>query len=61
MRAADNPEKSLVTVEVRGDRVRQAFQACNRQITQAQRRWLQEWCDECGYVMPEGRMHALCA
>ena len=61
MRKASNPEKSLVTVEVRDGRMRQAFQACNRQITQAQRRWLQEWCDECGYIMPEGRMHALCA
>jgi hypothetical protein len=52
MRAADNPDKSLVTVEVRDGRVRQAFQACNRQITQQQRRWLRKWCDECGYVLP---------
>ncbi|MDO4797194.1 MAG: PcfJ domain-containing protein [Coriobacteriales bacterium] len=61
MRATDSPDKSLVTVEVRDGRVRQAFQACNRQITQSQSRWLRKWCAECGYVMPEGRMHALCA
>ena len=61
MRRANDPDRSHVTVEVRDGRVRQAFQACNRQITQSQRRWLRKWCDECGYVMPEGRMHALCA
>ena len=61
MREADRPGDSLVTVEVRDGRLRQAFRACNRQLTERQMRWLRDWCATCGYEVPRTRMHALCA
>ena len=60
MRRADDPDTPLVTVEVRGDAIRQAFQSHNRQVTTAQRRFLADWCEAAGYRMPTGgRMRAL--
>ena len=60
MRRADSPDESLVTVEVRDGRVRQAFRSHNRQITAKQWRVLRDWCSGVGYRMPgEGRMGAL--
>ena len=60
MRRADSPDESLVTVEVRDGRVRQAFQSHNRQVTAEQRRVLMDWCGAVGYRMPrDGRMRAL--
>ena len=60
MRRASDPDRPLVTVEVRGGAVRQAFQSHNRQVTVAQRRFLADWCEAVGYNMPSGgRMRAL--
>ena len=60
MRRASDPDAPLVTVEVRGGTVRQAFQSHNRQVTAAQRRFLSDWCEAMGYRMPTGgRMRAL--
>ncbi len=60
MRKTSDPDTPLVTVEVRGGTVRQAFQSHNRQVTAAQRRFLADWCEAVGYNMPSGgRMRAL--
>ena len=60
MRKSSDPDAPLVTVEVRGGTVRQAFQSHNRQVTVAQRRFLSDWCEAVGYRMPTGgRMRAL--
>ena len=60
MRKCSDPDRPLVTVEVRGGTVRQAFQSHNRQVTAAQRRFLSDWCEAAGYRMPTGgRMRAL--
>ena len=60
MRKTSDPDTPLVTVEVRGGTVRQAFQSHNRQVTTAQRRFLADWCEAVGYRMPSGgRMRAL--
>lgn len=60
MRRASDPEAPLVTVEVRGGAIRQAFQSHNRQVTTAQRRFFADWCEAVGYSMPtRGRMRAL--
>lgn len=60
MRKASDPDRPLVTVEVRGGAIRQAFQSHNRQVTAAQRGFLADWCETVGYRMPTGgRMHAL--
>mgnify|MGYP000936790162 CR=1 FL=1 len=60
MRKAAKPDEPLVTVEVRGGNVRQAFQSHNRQVTAEQRRVLSDWCEAVGYRMPTGRrMRAL--
>ena len=52
MRRSDSPDESLVTVEVRDGRVRQAFQSHNRQVTAEQRRVLRDWCSAVGYRAP---------
>lgn len=44
MRSVDDPEKSLVTVEVRGNKVRQAYRAYNRQPSDEELEWLEKWC-----------------
>lgn len=44
MRSKDDPEKSLVTVEVRGGKVRQAYRACNQQPSNDELEWLRSWC-----------------
>ena len=60
MRKCSDPDTPLVTVEVRGGAIRQAFQSHNRQVTAAQRRFPSDWCEAVGYNMPTGgRMHAL--
>ena len=60
MRKTSDPDTPLVTVEVRGGAIRQAFQSHNRQVTAAQRRFLSDWCEAVGYRMPTGgRMRAL--
>lgn len=60
MRKASDPDRPLVTVEVRGGAIRQAFQSHNRQVTAVQRRFLSDWCEAVGYNMPSGgRMRAL--
>ena len=59
MRYTSDPDRPLVTVEVRDGKVRQAFQSHNRDITTSQRRFLAEWCEAVGYRMHEGRMRAL--
>jgi hypothetical protein len=60
MRRADSPDASLVTVEVRDGRIRQAFQSHNRQVTAEQRRVLRDWCGAVGYRVPrDWRMRAL--
>ena len=59
MRHASDPDRPLVTVEVRDGKVRQAFQSHKRDITTSQRRFLAEWCEAVGYRMHEGRMRAL--
>ena len=59
MRHSSDPDRPLVTVEVRDGKVRQAFQSHNRDITTSQRRFLAEWCGAVGYRMHEGRMRAL--
>ena len=60
MRKCSDPDRPLVTVEVRGGAIRQAFQSHNRQVTAAQRRFLSDWCEVVGYRMPTGgRMRAL--
>lgn len=60
MRSASDPDTPLVTVEVRGGTVRQAFQSHNRQVTTAQRRFLSDWREVVGYRMSTGgRMRAL--
>ena len=59
MRKCSDPDRPLVTVEVRGGTVRQAFQSHNRQVTATQRGFLTDWCEAVGYNMPtEGRMRA---
>lgn len=59
MRKVSDPDEPLVTVEVRGGTVRQAFQSHNRQVTAAQCRFLSDWCEAVGYRMPTGgRMRA---
>jgi hypothetical protein len=60
MRKSSDPDAPLVTVEVRGGTVRQAFQSHNRQVNAEQRAFLSEWCAGVGYRMPSGgRMRAL--
>lgn len=60
MRKASDPDRPLVTVEVRGGAIRQAFQSHNRQVTAALRGFLADWCEAVGYRMPTGgRMRAL--
>lgn len=54
MRKANDPDAPLVTVEVRGGTVRQAFQSHNIQVTAAQRRIISDWCEAVGYRMPSG-------
>lgn len=44
MRSVDEPEKSLVTVEVRDAKVRQAYRAYNRQPSDEELEWLKSWC-----------------
>lgn len=53
MREVSKPEESLVTVEVRDGRVRQAYRACNRRPTDEEIQWLNEWADEIGIVGPD--------
>lgn len=43
MRDINDPEKSLVTVEVRDGRIRQAYQALNQRPTAEQIQWLSSW------------------
>lgn len=61
MRRASDPDKSLVTVEVRDGAIRQAFRACNEVPSGKELRWLSEWCGRVGYRTHHGRMRALCA
>lgn len=51
MRASIEPEKSLVTVEVRDGRIRQAYAACNRRPGDDELKWLAEWAEENGIEM----------
>lgn len=48
MRYKKTPDKSLVTIEVNNGRVRQAFEACNRQITEKESRFIQKWAENFG-------------
>lgn len=61
MRRAGDPDRSLVTVEVRDGEVRQAFRACNQVPSDGELRWLSAWCEKVGYHPHRGRMQALCA
>ena len=59
MRKCSDSEVPLVTVEVRGGAIRQAFQSHNRRVTTVQRGFLADWCEAVGYRMPTGgRMRA---
>ena len=51
MRDAHDPERSLVTVEVRDGIVNQAYAACNRAPSAEQRAWLRKWADSHGLTM----------
>lgn len=51
LRSAMEPEKSLVTVEVRDGKVRQAYAACNRRPGEDELKWLATWCEEQGFEM----------
>ena len=51
LRASIEPEKSLVTVEVRDGRIRQAYAACNRRPGDDELKWLAEWAEENGIEM----------
>ncbi|MBR3226818.1 MAG: PcfJ domain-containing protein [Atopobiaceae bacterium] len=61
MRRTSDPDRSLVTVEVRDGEVRQAFRACNQVPSDSELRWLAAWCERVGYRPHRGRMRALCA
>lgn len=51
LRTALEPEKSLVTVEVRDGRIRQAYAACNRRPGNDELKWLAKWAKENGIEM----------
>ena len=51
MRASVEPEKSLVTVEVRDGRIRQAYAKCNRRPGEEELKWLAKWAEENGIEM----------
>lgn len=51
LRASIEPEKSLVTVEVRNGRIRQAYAACNRRPGDDELKWLAQWAEENGFEM----------
>ena len=51
LRTALEPEKSLVTVEVRDGRIRQAYAACNRRPGDDELKWLAKWAEENGIEM----------
>lgn len=53
MRRVENPDRSVVTVEVRNGEVRQAYAAHNQNMSDDQRRWLSSWCDRCGITKNE--------
>lgn len=49
MRDSMDPEKSLVTVEVRDGRIRQAYRARNCRPSDEELKWLNEWAEEMGF------------
>ena len=62
MRASIEPEKSLVTVEVRDGRIRQAYAACNRRPGEDELKWLAKWAEENGIEMVDAdNQHPLAA
>lgn len=62
MREALNPEKSLVTVEVRDGKIRQAYQAMNQTPTDEQIEWLEKWANDHDIEMIDMRhQRPLCA
>ena len=46
MRYTASPDKSLVTIERRGDRVIQKYRACNRPVSEQEEKAIQEWLRE---------------
>lgn len=46
MRTSLDPDKSLVTVEVRNGAIRQAYRACNRRPSDEELEWLAKWAAE---------------
>ena len=46
LRSIDDVNKSLVTVEVRNGRIRQAYAACNRRPSDEEVKWLNKWAKE---------------
>jgi len=62
LRSTEDPDKSLVTVEVRDGRIRQAYRACNRQPSNEELAWLNKWADKIGVVgLDAARQHPMCA
>ena len=52
MRRAEDPEKSVVTIEVRGGSLNQALGACNRRATNEEMGVVLEWCQKFGIHVP---------
>lgn len=62
MRSVDDPDKSLVTVEVRDGRIRQAYRACNRRPSDEELAWLNEWAGNLGVIgLDADHQRPLCA
>lgn len=61
MRSVEDPDKSLVTVEVRDGRIRQAYRACNRTPSKEEIEWLDEWAAKLGIIGVNGGQHPMCA
>ena len=52
MRRAEDPERSVVTIEVRGGSLNQALGACNRRATSEEMGIVLEWCQKFGIHVP---------
>lgn len=62
MRRSIDPDKSLVTVEVRNGAIRQAYRACNRRPSEEELEWLAKWAAENSIVMVDAdRQHPMAA
>jgi len=48
MRERNRPDRSLITVEVRDNTIRQAFSYGNGNLNPDELQWLDDWCDRCG-------------